>query len=102
MYSSFLARSQDANLEYARSKHLASRQATGNQVVRWEIRNDLAAFFRRDHFFFDSGGSPIFGTFPAFDCEHHAFLEHSVLGMKSSREDRALPQTQANSGAVLQ
>jgi hypothetical protein len=62
-------------------------------MIGREIRDDLAAF-RHHNFFFDMcGPGSIFGAFPAFDREQHAFLEHSILAAKSPREDGAPSRT---------
>src|SRR3546814_20939109 len=87
----------------ARLEDLATRQAAGDQAIRWEVGDDFATILGDDHLFLDPGGAgSVISAAPRFKREHHSFAKRLVLVTVALRKDRPLPKGKAHPIALLQ
>ena len=79
-------------------------RAGDQQFFRREARDDFAAIFGDDDFFFETRGGPAVGCGPVgFQREDHAFFDHfGMIEGNQAAEDRFLPDRQADAVAILQ
>src|SRR3546814_2217944 len=77
----------------ARLEDLATRQAAGDQAIRWEVGDDFATILGDDHLFLDPGGAgSVISAAPRFKRENHSFANRMVLATFPLRYHRPIPE----------